>query len=143
LKRKKTGVRQLKLKYQPNAWMSSFRELEGADAKEINADVISVIRKNESKYRYIRKSKNKEVIGATNLQRQNMLKEYIPKKYTQTKKILANTQEQEQIFIQFLNWIFETGRQIYQRWKKGEIFLQMPAGLIAPRLPTLLCAWSA
>lgn len=142
LKRKEEGVRKLQLRYEPDAWMDSFEELKGVAPEDINRDIIKVVREKEKKYQAKRKSEGREPVGATRLQRQSMLKAYIPKNYSSTKRVLADTPEQEQSFLQYLNWIFEKGKQVYERWKKGEVSLRMPAGLIAPRLPTLLCAWS-
>jgi hypothetical protein len=142
LVRKEKGVRKLELKYEPNAWMELFRELRGTTAEIINTDVVAMIRENETRYENIRRNEGKDVIGATALQRQSMLKEYQPKKYTSTNKVLADSPEQAQSFIQFLNWIFERGKRVYEGWKKGEMSLRMPPGLIAPRPPTLVCAWS-
>ena len=143
LKQKGKGVRKLELRYEPNAWLDSFRELRGTKAETVNADIVAMIRENEARYEKVRSSEGREVIGATALQRQSMLKEYRPKKYTSTNRVFADTPEQARSFIQFLNWIFERGKRVYEGWKKGELSLRMPPGLIAPRPPTLVCAWSA
>ena len=73
--------------------MQCFAETRDAEPDRINRQIISLVRRNEAAYRAKRKQENKEVIGSTTLQRQSMLAEHEPEKFSPALLIIADDPE--------------------------------------------------
>ena len=131
------------LRIEPNAWMQCFRDTRDEDPCRINAQIIALVRAEESQYRERRKRENKRVIGATTLRRANMLAEYESKKFSKSLLIMGDDPD---IIHDYLYRYFSKraqAKKVYQAWKEGHLHKQMPPGMIPPRPPERASFWSA
>ena len=139
----KENYPQSSLRIEPDAWMQCFADTKDAEPDKINRQIISLVRRNEAAYRAKRKRENKEVIGSTTLQRQSMLAEHEPEKFSPALLIIADDPE---VIHDYLYRYFSRcalAKQIYAKWKQGHLHIPMPPGMLNPRPPERASFWSA
>ncbi len=127
---------------EPFAWVECFPEFRNADIETLKGEIISNLQAQEQVLRQERKRLRKDVIGATSLRRQSMLKEYQPKKFSKKMICICSDIELRKRYISFYRGICETARRAYQRWKRGDLVPKIPPGLLSPRIPSFASAIS-
>lgn len=114
---------------EPDAWRESF---PGAFS---NQEVIDEIKKEEELQKIERIKTNIDVIGATELRRQSMLKEYTPKKYSPKMICLCSDLPLRKTFIESFKALSHLAYKAYQSWKNGDYSFKIPPGMFCPRRP--------
>ena len=126
---------------EPFAWVNCFPELKDISVPRLNKMILSAINRQENKLELLRAKENKQVIGATDLRRQSMDKHHIPNKRGKKTVCLCSNVSRKCGFINQFKKLCVIARDAFEDWKKGSVStLSIPAGLFAPRLPTMLCA---
>ena len=120
-----------------DAWMECFPELEGVSASEINRELLKEIASEEKLLSKERREAKQSVIGATTLRRQSMTKEHEPKKRSRRMICICHDRTLRRACIEFFKRLCEEAREVYEAWKRGELLKRVPAGMFAPRVPSL------
>ena len=114
---------------EPDAWRESFK---GALT---NQEIIEEIKKEEETQKTQRIKANINVIGATALRRESMLKEHIPEKYSPKMICISSDLLLRKAFIETFKYLSHLAYQVYQRWKRGDHTQIIPPGMFCPRRP--------
>ena len=126
---------------EPFAWVNCFPELKGISVNRLNKMILAGIDRQEKKLELLRAKENKQVIGATSLRRQSMDKHHIPEKNGKKTVCICSNISRRCRFIDQFKKLCVRARDAFEDWKKGNVStLSIPAGLFAPRLPTMLYA---
>lgn len=123
----------------PFAWMKCFPELRETSQESMKKKILELIELAQGEARAKRVAEKKSVVGATALRRQSMLKEHEPEKFARKMICICSDKELRVRFIEHFKHLCNKAAEAYERWKLGEVELRLPAGILAPCLPTLMC----
>lgn len=125
---------------EPFSWMECFSEFKQVSIEEVKKEILADVYSEEAKLLRARKAEKKRVLDATKLRRQSMLKEYQPKKFSKRMICLCSNAALRKSFIRHFQKLCAAARDVYERWKRGDLGAKLPPGLFAPRMPTLVSA---
>ena len=140
----KANKKKHKLVRHPNAWMKCFKVDSDQEVKEINDQIIEMIREREDEARNLRQLANRTVMGRVKLCSQEILKPHTPKKREIKVFIMTTDNELRMRKIEERDLFDELCRECYESWKKGDYRCQWPPGAFKPPLPpteNLLPGW--
>ena len=122
---------------EPFAWLEGYEDLSEKEKAEIKEEIISRVRDREEEFRKERVANKRTVIGSTALRRQSMCKDYYPKSFGK-RMICLGTQKEDRIaFISMYRNLCGLARKAYEQWVAGHLRVQLPAGMIPPRMLVL------
>ena len=125
---------------EPDAWMECFPELEHQSVEETNAELVKSIEEEELKLSKERKANKLRVKGATSMRRESMTKEYVPEKRGRRMICICSEKDLRKAFITHFRHLCDEAKRVYQSWCLGERLCQIPPGLFAPCVPSLVSA---
>ncbi len=121
----------------PWAWAECF---DGIDIEATRKRILSEIAEEEAYYLRQRERDKRQVVGATALRRQSMLKEYTPEKRSRRVIVISEDKELRKRVIEHFKALCELAAKAYQSWKRGDLKPKIPPGLFSPRVPCLVSA---
>jgi len=136
----KKPVREHEFVLEPDAWLDCFGETEGESGEKIKEEILQEIDAEEKALSQERKEEGRRVIGATSLRRQSMEKEYVPTTFSPRMLCLSTCKELRKAYLEYYASLCQKAREVYERWKLGDLVARMPAGVFAPRVPLLVVA---
>jgi len=126
---------------EPDAWMSCFPELEGADREELNQTILQTIRQVEAQ---LAKDRNTPVPNAEQLRCQDMARPYTPEKWGIKTSCLSSFKDFRVSFIRWFDGKCQEAAESYEQFRKGGDWASsfppgffMPGGVIRANL----CPW--
>ena len=117
---------------EPDAWKACFE-----DENESITDLIKEIKEEEAQVKQERVKSIKYVIGATELRRQSMLKEYRPSKYSKRMICICSDIKLRKSFIDYFKYLSSKARDVFKKWKKYDFREKIPIGMFSPGMPVL------
>ncbi len=121
----------------PWAWAECF---EGIDIDSTRERILREISEEEAISRAERKRDGKQIVGATALRRQSMLKEHVPQKRSRRVIVISEDKELRKRFIEHFRALCGLAMDAYKNWKRGDLRPKIPPGLFAPSVPYLASA---
>ena len=125
---------------EPDAWIECFPQLAGVDRDQLNNRIRRGLEKDHAKCKAKRKLAGRDVLGATSLRRESMTKEYEPKKFGKKMICLCFDPKLRKAFVKTYRLLCAKAKDVYRKWREGDLSLRIPPGLIAPGAPPLVSA---
>lgn len=121
----------------PDAWMKAFKITTAEEIDEINKQIILRVREYEENYKKQRATHNKSILGKRSLSLQPINKAYTPKKFGKKMYCVCNDIKLRIEYIRYVKELISLGKEVYHKWKSGDLSVQYPIGLFPPRQPRL------
>ena len=118
-----------------DAWMDCFDIVDPSERKEWREKIARRISEEEQRYRTERAKEKRNVIGAERLQNRFIAPSYVPDRKGRRMWVICSDIERRKEFIEFLKDLIHSGREVYRRWKQGDVSLPYPSGLYPPSFP--------
>jgi len=121
----------------PDAWMEAFGVTDLEDKKDLNTRITEGLYEAEQEYREQRAKEGKSVISPAKLIQTEIAAPYTPKREGKKMICLGSDKKDRVSFIESAKELIQTGREIFEEWKKGNTALKYPLGLYPPSMPKL------
>ncbi len=112
-------------------WKRCFPETESMSDTDVRELMLQALSYFESEIRQNAPIKE----SYPDFTKQSLLKTYYPKKFGKKTICLSCFKELRQSFISLFKTVVYKAREVYLRWKSGDLAAKYPLGLFAPNLP--------
>ena len=116
-----------KLSFNPDAWISSFQELNEEIRKQIKDKIIKTLKALEDQF-----CKETRSLGSGKLQKQPIDKEYSPKREGKRMICLSTSRNRRKDFIAWFKEVSEIARKVIYNFLHFNIHEPLPAGFYTP-----------
>lgn len=123
------------LERSPNAWMKCFGICADEEVSRINASIVSQIREQERQEVLRRRVERKNIVGASQLRKQPLMKPHVPQKRERKVFVMSSDAEARIAEIEDFDNFCRRCEECYRHWKRGEICVEWPAGAFRPPIP--------
>jgi hypothetical protein len=117
--------------FNPQAWLKCFNILP-TEWKRMKERIVSGVREVEAK---LNETRTGDCIGAERLKRAPIDQPYVPQKFTPRRWCICRDISLRTQFIAQVKALIKQGRDVYERWKRGDFSIPYPPELFAPRVP--------
>ncbi len=121
----------------PSAWLEALGVDNKEEQEEIHKKVQGRILKIEERARAKRKREKKQVIGVEKLKAQTFNLTYQSARTGKRMWCLSEKRAVRVKFIRFLKNLFQSAREVQERWVLGDFSVPYPLGLYPPSMPKL------
>lgn len=119
----------------PDAWIEAFGVTDPQERQAVNQRIVLQVRELEALAREERLRSGLSVIGASRLLNTPIGREFLPQRTGRKSICLSSCSIARIAFIKFAKRLFAEGREIFRRWKLGDLHLLYPIGLYPPSHP--------
>ena len=123
------------LTFEPEALRLAYDETRGLSPDKFRDTLLSVLQKKQMEYRSQRMGRAS--VGARELVAGSMLVPHSPPVDGRKMICLASIPELRKRFIRHFRELCSRCREVFVRWKDGDVSSQFPPGMFAPGLPRL------
>lgn len=120
----------------PDAWMEVLHVPEQA-RRTTNKRILEEIGRREAEFRAIREEEGKTVIGQLALKSAHLDTEYLPTRSGKKVWCISDDIDLRARYIEWAKAIKHKAREVYERWKTGDLSLPFPPGVFPPTRPIL------
>ena len=125
------------LKLIPDAWMSFFAINDPVEVQKTNQEIIDSIKAKEVDFEKFRKQEGKSIIGGSALSASHLDPDYLPNRTGKRMWCLCDDKDIRIAYIKWAKEIKKKAREVYQRWKVGDLSVSFPPGVFPPAVPKL------
>jgi REP element-mobilizing transposase RayT len=118
----------------PDAWMECFGIPE-SERDGINRTILQKIGETERSYQHERHQANRRILGKERMLRQRLDLSYIPQRSGRKMWCICSDVALRKRFIAWAKALTVLAREIYHRWKHGDLSAKFPLGLYPPSFP--------
>lgn len=119
----------------PNAWLEAFGITSEQEQQYINERIVAHVRHLEERARQKRLREQKNVIGAKKLRAQSFNLSYRPDRKGRRSWCLSDDIRLRVAFIEFLKDLRDKAKEVFSKWRAGDLSIPYPPGLYPPSLP--------
>ena len=123
---------------EPNAWMRAYGVVDDDRVKEINQEILKLVRAKERIARELRAENNQKVLGSQALLEQPVLMEHEPKKHGNRISIICKNKWLRIALIENYKAFLKACRVCWLRYCDGEYDIEWPPGAFKPPLRPLV-----
>ena len=124
---------EVNLTVSPFAWLKCINDAPTEETAR--ADLVKAVRQRELTLTKERRESGKSVIGSRRLQTQKVNLKYYPKKFGKRMLVICRDIELRKTCIKAYKYLCSLCRQVYLKWKSGDLSASFPIGMFAPGRP--------
>lgn len=114
------------------SWMKRFGITDPHEQHEVNQEIIAKVREREAEHQKERESEKRSVIGRKRLVETEIGAAYRPNRNGRRMLVHALDKKFRKKQILWIRKLIAAGREVYERWKLGDLSIPYPMGLFPP-----------